>query len=45
MIEEIKEDSNCIIKAFENTNITIIKEEPNTYLFKGTEIAKNFRYC
>ena len=40
MAEEIKEDSNCIIKAFENNNITIIKEEPNTFLFKATDIGK-----
>lgn len=38
--ELIKEDSNCIIKAFENNNITIIKEEPNRYLFKASEIGK-----
>ena len=40
MAEEIKEDSNCIIKAFENNNITIIKEEPNNFLFKATDIGK-----
>jgi hypothetical protein len=27
MIEEIKEDNNCIIKAFENNPISIITEE------------------
>ena len=40
MTELIKEDSNCIIRAFENNNITIIKEEPNTFLFKATDIGK-----
>ena len=30
MTEEIKDNSNCIIKAFENTNITIVKENQNT---------------
>jgi len=40
MAEEIKEDSNCIIKAFENNNITIIKEDINTFLFKATDIGK-----
>jgi hypothetical protein len=27
MIEEIKEDNNCIIKAFENHPISIISEQ------------------
>lgn len=40
MTEEIKENSNCIIKAFENNNITIIKEYNNTYLFKANDIGK-----
>ena len=40
MNEEIKEDSNCIIKAFEYTNITIVKEDSNTFLFRGTDIGK-----
>lgn len=32
-------DPNCIVKAFDNHNITIIKEEPNKYLFRGSDIA------
>lgn len=30
--ENVKSDANCIIKAFENNLITIIKEDPNIYL-------------
>lgn len=40
MNEEIKEDTNCIIKAFDNTSITIIKEDTNSYLFRGTDVGK-----
>jgi len=29
MIEEIKQDNNCIVTAFENNPISIIKEEEN----------------
>jgi prophage antirepressor-like protein len=43
MIEEIKEDNNCIVKAFENNPISILHEEINNkkeYYFKATDIAK-----
>jgi prophage antirepressor-like protein len=43
MTEEIKEDNNCIIKAFENNPISIIKEEDNNkkiYYFKASDIGK-----
>jgi hypothetical protein len=43
MNEEIKEDSNCIIKAFENNNISIIHENINnkkSYWFKAADVAK-----
>jgi prophage antirepressor-like protein len=44
MSEEIKIiDNNCIIKAFENNPISILKENSNNknlYYFKGTDIAK-----
>lgn len=39
-IQIIKDDPNCIMQAFENNTITIIKEEPNTYLFKASDIGK-----
>lgn len=38
--EIILNDSNCIVKAFENNNIEIIKQEPNTYLFRANDIGK-----
>ena len=43
MIEEIKEDNNCIVKAFENNPISIIKVEENNkkiYYFKASDIGK-----
>jgi prophage antirepressor-like protein len=43
MTEEIKQDNNCIIKAFENNPISIIKEEENNkkiYYFKASDIGK-----
>jgi prophage antirepressor-like protein len=43
MIEEIKEDNNCIVKAFENNPISIIKEEKDNkkiYCFKASDIGK-----
>jgi prophage antirepressor-like protein len=42
MNEEIKEDNNCIVKAFENNPISIIAEEINNkkiYLFKVSDIG------
>jgi prophage antirepressor-like protein len=43
MTEEIKEDNNCIIKAFENHPISIINEQygdKKTYYFKASDIGK-----
>jgi prophage antirepressor-like protein len=43
MTEEIKEDNNCIIKAFENHPISIISEQigcKKTYCFKASDIGK-----
>jgi hypothetical protein len=43
MIEEIKEDNNCIIKAFENNPIAILHENNGTkkiYYFKASDIGK-----
>ena len=43
MNEEIKEDFNCIIKAFENNNVSIIHDDINnkkTYWFKASDVAK-----
>jgi prophage antirepressor-like protein len=43
MNEEIKEDNNCIVKAFENNPISIIAEEINNkklYCFKASDIGK-----
>jgi hypothetical protein len=37
---EIITESNCIIKAFNDCNIQIIKELPNKYLFCGNDLAK-----
>ena len=42
MIEEIKQDNNCIIKAFENNPISIIHEEldgKKNYWFKAADIG------
>ena len=33
-------DPNCIVKAFQNNNISIIKDECNKYYFRGSEVAK-----
>ena len=43
MIEEIKEDNNCIVKAFENNPIAILHEDINNkkvYYFKASDIGK-----
>jgi prophage antirepressor-like protein len=43
MIEEIKEDNNCILKAFENNPISILHEDINhkkVYYFKAIDIGK-----
>ena len=43
MIEEIKTDNNCIVKAFENNPISIIEENLDNklvYCFKANDIAK-----
>jgi prophage antirepressor-like protein len=43
MIEEIKEDNNCIVKAFENNPIAILNEDINNkkvYYFKASDIGK-----
>jgi prophage antirepressor-like protein len=43
MIEEIKDDNNCIVKAFENNPIAILQEDMNNkkvYYFKATDIGK-----
>ena len=43
MIEEIKTDNNCIVKAFENNPISIIEENVDNqklYCFKANDIAK-----
>ena len=42
-MEEIKQDNNCIVKAFENNPISIIQEENNNkkiYYFKASDIGK-----
>ena len=44
MIEEIKEDNNCIVKAFENNPISIIREnigDKKIYYFKASDIGKS----
>ena len=44
MNEEIKEDNNCIVKAFENNSISIINEKLNNktiYCFKASGKALN----
>jgi prophage antirepressor-like protein len=43
MTDEIKEDNNCIVKAFENNPISIITEEIDNkklYCFKAADIGK-----
>ena len=43
MIEEIKTDNNCIVKAFENNPIAILHEDINNkkiYYFKESDIGK-----
>ena len=43
MTEEIREDNNCIVKAFENNPISIITEEKDNkklYCFKASDICK-----
>jgi prophage antirepressor-like protein len=43
MNEEIKEDNNCIVKAFENNPIAILQEDINNkkvYCFKASDIGK-----
>jgi len=43
MTDEIKEDNNCIVKAFENNPISIITEEIDNkklYCFKASDIGK-----
>jgi len=40
MTEEIKEDNNCIVKAFENNPIEILQEHINNnkvYFFKASD--------
>jgi prophage antirepressor-like protein len=39
MIDEIT-DPNCIVKAFEKSSITIIKDKNNKFYFRGTDVAK-----
>ena len=42
MIEEIKNDNNCIVKAFENNPISILNEDINNkrvYYFKASDIG------
>jgi len=42
MIEEMKNDNNCIVKAFENNPISIIHEDVNDkkiYYFKASDIG------
>ena len=43
MTEEIREDNNCIVRAFENNPISIITEEKDNkklYCFKANDIGK-----
>jgi len=43
MTEEIKDDNNCIVKAFENNPIAILHEDINSkkiYYFKASDIGK-----
>ena len=32
-------DPNCIVKAFQNNNISIIKDDNNKYYFRGSDVA------
>ena len=32
-------DPNCIVKAFQNQSIAILKDEQNKYYFRGTDVA------
>jgi prophage antirepressor-like protein len=43
MIEEIKTDNNCIVRAFENNPISILHEDINNkrvYYFKASDVGK-----
>ena len=43
MIEEIKTDNNCIVKAFENNPISILEEDidnKHVYYFEASDIGK-----
>ena len=43
MLEEIKTDNNCIIKAFENNPISILEENldnKRVYYFKASDVGK-----
>ena len=40
MAEEINPDNNCIIKAFENNPISILKDDNKKILFKALDIGK-----
>lgn len=43
MIEEIKQDNNCIVKAFENNPISILHEnidDKKVYYFRASDIGK-----
>jgi len=43
MIEEVKTDNNCIVKAFENNPISIIEEDLDNkkiYYFKASDVGK-----
>jgi len=43
MIEEIKTDNNCIVKAFENNPISILHEDIDNkkiYYFKASDVGK-----
>jgi hypothetical protein len=33
-------DPNCIVKAFQNNNISIIKDESNKYYFRGSALQR-----
>jgi hypothetical protein len=48
MNEEVKEDNNCIVKAFENNPISIVTEDidnKKVYCFKASDIGKNDVCC
>lgn len=43
MIEEIKTNNNCIVKAFENNPISILNEDTDNkkiYYFKASDIGR-----